>query len=354
MTKKFTEESAAPRWIIRCAFVLAFALIAAALLIGQNYENRTYSADSYTNAKEQIRLRLEVDRICSSIGDQKKQYGCDEITETLKDHVTLNDLAAQETVALATRGLLWTGVLQGAVSALTLAFLVWTVLITRDMRSQATRSTRAMSEALEATRIAQQAHVFGMAYANFEEIKNEEDERPPHVHHAETENGYFTYWAMIENAGQTPARNVKYTLTRDYGSRNDAYLKESREIGSLGAGETRKIFSYTDDTTGYVKISEFDRPRDLRIRIAVTYTDVFGLKHGPTISSCRLQFGVEAHGTFRVLTKEEVLGATSDVKKSVAGAIHWRLHDLRDVWMRVRQTTREERDEKRKKRKKPK
>lgn len=339
------DDAVVARRVIICTFVIATALVVIALLIGHSYENRTYSTDSYTNAEEQIRLRLKVDKICESARSQEENHSCEEITEALGDHATLNDLAAQETVALATRGLLWTGVFQGAVSALTLAFLIWTVFITREMREQATKSTGSMNEALEATQIAQRAHVFGMAYARFEDAKLDGDARPPHIHSADVEFGHFTYWAEIENSGQTPARDVRYTFIRNYGSKGATYLKETRYIGSIGGGCKRQIFEYTDDTSGYVKISELDNARDLTIRISVSYTDVFGIRHGPTISNCRLQFGAMAGGRFRVLTKEEALKGRVDFK----GGLAWKLSEMRDVHMRVRQTTVEDRKIKREK-----
>ena len=342
-------------WNTPLLFLCLGLFLSAAIIVSASYflkpksiEQHNYIPDHATHKTVAV-MKSMID-VCVQEYEGGSHKNCEDLKRILEVLQGTLDLSAQTSMSQSTFGLLNIGYWQYVVSGLTAVFLVITVLQTGLILVESKKTTDAAKKTIDTAKESQRAHVFGMAYAKFGDPLKTGDDRPAHVHHADTENGHFTYWATIENAGQTPARSIKYTFTRDYGSKEDAFLKESREIGSLGAGESRKIFSYTDDTTGSARITELDRPRDLKIRIAVSYTDVFGVRHGPTISNCRLQFGVEAHGTFRTLTKDEVMGAISDPDKSrLKGFIYWKFNDLRDVWMRVRQTTAEERKEKRKK-----
>lgn len=194
--------------------MIVLTLIMAALsgfLLREEVEEHTvaaYDAAEYTNLEHLNRLLLQTKNICKTGKDKEYSAACNIMLESIMDHATLHDLAAQETVALATRGLLRVGGYQAFASLATLAFLIWTVSISRDMSKEATKTARAANNALEIAR--QSATSELMPYLSIVTAS------PPPVQ-ISSESTEFIIILTVRNYGRTPARrfrNIRFNAPR--------------------------------------------------------------------------------------------------------------------------------------------
>ena len=128
-----------------CGAYIAFSF-------GHDYEERDSEEIKYISPANYLSLLFRTDEICENAVSERQNIACEAMYKTIAAHTTTHELAAQETIALATRGLLKVGALQAATSCLTLAFLVWTVALTRGMLGEAKEATKATHESLSITR----------------------------------------------------------------------------------------------------------------------------------------------------------------------------------------------------------
>lgn len=109
-----------------CAFLIA--LWAHSVLIG-DYENKSYNADTYVQDDHYRKIINKIIEECKS-SDAKSnddhEY-CKNAQESVTRLAGISDLAAQQTMATATRGILYATWFQIFIGAVALAFLVLTV-----------------------------------------------------------------------------------------------------------------------------------------------------------------------------------------------------------------------------------
>ena len=139
-------------WIATLIFLAAVASFYGLSKV-KKYEETTYDTAGYAKAKNQIDLILRVRKACKGQDNERINSSCKAATDAIKNFAQLDDLAAQETMARATRGLLWVGWLQFAATAFTLSFVVWAVVQGHQMSQHA-------ATAAKASRDANRAHVY--------------------------------------------------------------------------------------------------------------------------------------------------------------------------------------------------
>ncbi len=143
------------------AVLLVFAFIQSTLHKVNLYEESRYDGGANTDGIDVHAFFLQAKEDCNQEKSATAKDGCHEsVDRVIKRHVDTRDLIAQETVALATRGLLWMAAIQAITSFLTLGFLGWTVYQTYSILDQSVATTKAAeltleqsSKSAEATRI---------------------------------------------------------------------------------------------------------------------------------------------------------------------------------------------------------
>jgi hypothetical protein len=146
------------KWLL---FVASVAICSVIIVIAINYEQRQYDAANYTNTVDIISPVIHSYN-CSGNENTGNREGCEENQKLVMEWATsIHNLAAQETMASATRGLLWVGGLQAIASFLTLGFLLWTVYQTKLILDQTVATTKSadatLAQANETTKLTQQS-----------------------------------------------------------------------------------------------------------------------------------------------------------------------------------------------------
>lgn len=198
LVRYFTSIERRTLWCI--IFVLAFFLTITAI-VATRYDNNKYDASDFGNKVEQISALIGGYDCLSEPTHDERNY-CEKRRELTVEWTTnLHNLAAQDTIATASRGLLWVGFLQVVAAFLTVTLLYWTV-----------RQTKAILKETEITRIATQAALKETKRATNYELKpylsvNFEGAKIGELYNGTDEIELIVKFSLI-NKGKTPANNI--------------------------------------------------------------------------------------------------------------------------------------------------
>jgi hypothetical protein len=195
-----------------CAVVLA--IWGHKKLIGV-YEDKSHNSEHYVDSAEYRSLSLELLDFCgvgkNNTDNDKKR--CKEVRETISAFVSLSDLRAQQTMATATRGMLYGAWFQYLASLLALALVSVTLFATWRMLQQATNTTNYARQTLDAANDATSAAIkTADAAEDAERARVFIECKAKFVGDAKRE---FIVRPSIINYGATPARNIWFRLYFD-------------------------------------------------------------------------------------------------------------------------------------------
>ena len=181
------------------------------------YEEWRYQSEQYGDGIGILSFALASKKYCEQHEDTGDKVRCYEsINEVLENTVPVHGLVAQETVALATRGLLWVGAIQAIATIFTLALLVITVYQTRQIVTQSQRATAHAQNALDSANITANASLETVNIAMAENrpylsliIKSSiRTHNGPEGNPAMSSANVIKIDADIKNFGSTPAKSV--------------------------------------------------------------------------------------------------------------------------------------------------
>ena len=198
--------------------VFSFAIAASfySLLVSKTYEEKRYDSEYYADSIDFISALIQAEAECEEDEEKRHAGYCRYFSELIGDRATLHDLGAQETMALATRGLLKVGMLQTTALYMTLAFLVIAVIQTQRMLreakastkaaeatlSQANKTTRLTSETLDVTKDASALQLKPYIAIKFKGVKFSSSE------YGRGNTVTLSITVEVTNKGKTPARNL--------------------------------------------------------------------------------------------------------------------------------------------------
>ena len=139
------------------AFASSFAIIifvyyAFSVLIG-GYEHQSHNPNEYIDSGEHRKVMLGYFDTCAAhkIYTPEKEGYCKDTKKEILALMGVSDLAAQQTMATATRGVLYASWFQIVVGALTVLLVGVTLMFTRNMLEQTSETLRASQDALRFT-----------------------------------------------------------------------------------------------------------------------------------------------------------------------------------------------------------
>ncbi len=139
-------------WVAIAAIIglaIIFGGVAFTLHKVNEYEETRYHTESNTTGIDVYAFFLKAKKDCAEQENATDSQRCHEtVDRVIKRHIGSRDLIAQETVALATRGLLWVGAIQTITGFFTLGFLGWTVYQTYMILEQARATDKHAESAL--------------------------------------------------------------------------------------------------------------------------------------------------------------------------------------------------------------
>lgn len=151
-----SKNSSGKLTIIAVGLAFLASLLVGTLLLVQGYNHRISTADSeeYISTEEFIFFLTQAEEICKKATDQGAKEHCKDTYDSLMNHAALHDLLAQETVAKATRMLMWASIAQAIAALFTVSFLIWTVGQAYGILDEARKTTKATKAALKISKVA--------------------------------------------------------------------------------------------------------------------------------------------------------------------------------------------------------
>ena len=272
--------------------ILAFCIGLAVIAI--NYNERQYDVADYTNSIDIISPIIH-SYDCSSQEKATDKKSCEDNQKLVMEWATsLHDLAAQNVMARATRGLLLVTASQGIATFLTLGLLIWTIrqtyLILEQSVATTTAAERTLTETGDATsatvRAAEAAENAERPYLDIELVCEFTDELP--------ENSSFTITPKITNYGKTPAKEIRYKIypliPNERNWKKTPYIRDDNHIASgafefISAGRDgfvigdpiSKTYDTNSDQAAYKfnTLRVYDRREVTRFYITWDFIDVF-------------------------------------------------------------------------------
>ena len=214
-------------------FVLFLVFSALVIYKTIKYEETAYDADAHANSVDITALFFEAKQDCDKEKEDAKRNRCHESVKNFLDrHIPIRDLGAQDTMARATRGILWISALQALVGFVTALFLFWTVLQTRLILFQSKEATYAALRSAEAAvDTAKAAENAERAYLvpKFEVLHGEKVDGFIHAHKQR-----FWVECSLVNAGKTPAYDIKVGFYQGHSTniKNTGITTGNTEIGT--------------------------------------------------------------------------------------------------------------------------
>ncbi len=229
-----TESDKGFYWVLSVAMVFTlFASLVGYSIVVKNYEHKSHEANGYVDSDQYGTLLLRVDSLCSvgEVKSEQREKDCKQTREQIEALAGVADLRAQQTMAHATRGILFAAWFQYMVSVAALALVAVTLYATWRMLGQAANTAFSAHKTLEqATRAADAADKTLAQAAETTEAANkaanaaERAERPflfsrldavlrgeeSDIHDSHTADS--TIRVSLENHGKTPAGKVRALL----------------------------------------------------------------------------------------------------------------------------------------------
>lgn len=236
------------------------------------YENNSYKQDHYIDSSEYRSFSLELLESCSPSKQQtdEQQYRCKEIREIISTFSGLSDLRAQQTMATATRGVLYGAWFQYLASLLGVGVVAVTLFATWRMLRQAANTSRFARQTLDAANAATDAAKSAeKPYVDVELICEFTGE-------SRSQNTEFRIIPTVTNFGKTPAKKVKVSVWPITSNCIDTVSYKCVErIETLAANIPRE-FRVQHRDGGSENTFETMHSNSLKFAVLWSYDDVFG------------------------------------------------------------------------------
>ena len=239
----------------------------------ENYEERAEEPQENTNAKHIGAFSLKAYKNCEKKKNKTDQSRCyDAVKRVLDSRIPISDLLAQNTVAEATKGLLWIGAIQAITAMIAVGFLMWTVYQTGRILGEAKQTTEAARKAADAAENAERAHVF--PFVKVEMGSKKATEEIPGYDIMEPDPATIHVNFFIKNYGRTPARNIECRIMMTSDEEDGSPIWSEEWIDILG-GPSDDAGIFDDFFASRRFLTEVDRKKPFA-KAVVEYDDVFG------------------------------------------------------------------------------
>lgn len=263
-------------WVL---VILFFICASFALSKVYKYEETSYDGYGHADAVDIASYFFQAKKECQKIENAAEKNSCHSAVKVIVErYAAALDLASQDTMAKATRGILWVSFLQALSGFATVLFLFWTVWQTRAILKEAKDTTIAAHRSADAAEKGVGALIFVTVdfelcrATPFKPAKSSEDRL-----HGKT---YGRPIVSLKNYGQTPARGVQVNIFFEPFGR----IKE----GKVGAVRSLKkhmqfpILERSESQTIETPIVDLWHQDEIicRIRVELTYFTVFTYPDG--------------------------------------------------------------------------
>lgn len=119
------------------------------ILVVKKYEETAYQSEGYADSVDSFKNFLQSKKDCLKYKGFADQNRCQQSVDVVANrYMGLLELAAQDTVAKATRGILWISAIQAITGFATVGFIFWTVRQTKGILDQSTAMTELTGKTL--------------------------------------------------------------------------------------------------------------------------------------------------------------------------------------------------------------
>ena len=271
------------------------------------YEETAYDTGTHKKSVDAVAFFFKAKADCKKETTEAERYSCYKaVDEVFERHISIRDLGSQDTMAKATRGLLWIGAFQAVAAIATVFLLMWTVRQTTgilgqsrqatkaaaDTLDQANKTTKLTRETLAATKEASAAQLIEASKTTAAAIRAADAAEGAERAHILVDfeidplpnsHGNYVLEARVVNAGKTPAINIICHYSWNVQGKACIGMQLPIAILKAGAEEMLEVEAFAKN----LELSPTDSLATLNV-IVESYEDIFGGKYGGVTANAKL------------------------------------------------------------------